>query len=91
VDTGEGWLYLATVLDLCSHRLLGYAMGAHHDAALAEDALRMVVAWSNPQPARLSCAVTWPLRREPVRTSRSTGTHRSRNSRESLRSSRSSA
>jgi putative transposase len=43
VDTGQGWLYLATVLDLCSRRLLGYAMGAHHDAALTEAALRMAV------------------------------------------------
>ena len=43
VDTGEGWLYLATVLDLCSRRLLGYAMGAAHDAALTEAALRMAV------------------------------------------------
>ena len=43
VDTDEGWLYLATVLDLCSRRLLGYAMSAGHDAALAEAALRMAV------------------------------------------------
>jgi putative transposase len=35
--------YLATVLDLCSRRLLGYAMGAAHDAALTEAALRMAV------------------------------------------------
>jgi transposase InsO family protein len=44
IDTGEGWLYLATVLDLCSRRLLGYAMGAAHDAALTEAALAMAVA-----------------------------------------------
>jgi putative transposase len=44
VDTGEGWLYLATVLDLCSRRLLGYAMSDHHDAALTEAALAMAVA-----------------------------------------------
>jgi putative transposase len=43
VDTDEGWLYLATVLDLCSRRLLGYAMGDAHDAALTEAALRMAV------------------------------------------------
>jgi transposase InsO family protein len=43
VDTGEGWLYLATVLDLCSRRLLGYAMADAHDAALTEAALRMAV------------------------------------------------
>lgn len=44
VDTDEGWLYLATVLDLCSRRLLGYAMADAHDAALTEAALRMAVA-----------------------------------------------
>jgi transposase InsO family protein len=43
VDTGEGWLYLATVLDLCSRRQLGYAMADAHDAALTEAALRMAV------------------------------------------------
>jgi putative transposase len=32
IDTGEGKLYPATVIDLFSRRLLGYAMDAHHDA-----------------------------------------------------------
>ncbi|MFI7537478.1 hypothetical protein [Streptosporangium sp. NPDC049376] len=32
--TDEEKLYLATVEDLFSRRLLGYAMGEHHDAAL---------------------------------------------------------
>jgi putative transposase len=43
VDTDEGWLYLATVLDLCSRRLLGYAMADTHDAGLTEAALGMAV------------------------------------------------
>jgi putative transposase len=43
VDTDEGWLYLASVLDLCSRRLLGYAMADAHDAGLTEAALRMAV------------------------------------------------
>ncbi|WP_331744127.1 IS3 family transposase (plasmid) [Streptomyces sp. NBC_01136] len=34
ITTGEGKLYLATVIDLFSRRLLGYAMGARHDAEL---------------------------------------------------------
>jgi putative transposase len=41
VETDEGKLYLATVLDLFSRRMLGYAMSEHHDAALAVAALRM--------------------------------------------------
>jgi transposase InsO family protein len=44
VPTDEGWLYLASVLDLASRRLLGYAMGDHHDAALVCQALEVAVA-----------------------------------------------
>lgn len=43
IDTAQGTVYLATVLDLCSRRLLGYALGDHHDAALTEAALQMAV------------------------------------------------
>ncbi|MFJ8604962.1 IS3 family transposase [Streptomyces shenzhenensis] len=41
IGTGEGKLYLATVIDLFSRRLLGYAMGARHDADLVVAALHM--------------------------------------------------
>lgn len=44
IDTDEGKLYLATVLDLFSRRLLGYAMSGHHDAPLARASLQMAVA-----------------------------------------------
>jgi putative transposase len=44
VDTDEGKLYLATVLDLFSRRLLGYAMSEHHDAELAVASLAMAAA-----------------------------------------------
>ncbi|MFE5588610.1 IS3 family transposase [Kitasatospora sp. NPDC056531] len=44
IDTGEGKLYLAMVIDLFSRRLLGYAMGAHHDAALVSASLKMAAA-----------------------------------------------
>lgn len=44
IETEEGKLYLATVLDLFSRRLLGYAMSEHHDAALARASLQMAVA-----------------------------------------------
>jgi putative transposase len=37
-------LYLASVEDLFSRRLLGFAMSEHADAELARDALRMAVA-----------------------------------------------
>jgi putative transposase len=44
IPTDEGKLYLATVEDLASRRLPGFALGAHHDAALAKAALCMAAA-----------------------------------------------
>ena len=44
VPTEEGKLYLATVLDLASRRLPGFAMSEHHDAPLARAALCMAAA-----------------------------------------------
>jgi putative transposase len=44
IVTDEGKLYLATVLDLFSRRLLGYAMSEHHDANVAVAALNMAAA-----------------------------------------------
>ena len=44
IPTGEGKLYLASVLDMASRRVLGFALGGHHDAALAYGALAMAVA-----------------------------------------------
>lgn len=44
IPTGEGKLYLATVLDLGSRRLPGFAIGDRHDSALATAALHMAAA-----------------------------------------------
>ena len=44
VPTAAGKLYLATVIDLFSRRLLGAATGVHPDAELACAAIRMAVA-----------------------------------------------
>ncbi len=43
VPTGEGWLYVASVLDLGSRRLLGYSMADHMRTRLVTDALQMAV------------------------------------------------
>jgi len=43
IATGEGKLYLDSVMDMGSRRILGHALGAHHDAALAYGALAMAV------------------------------------------------
>ena len=42
--TGEGKLYLASVLDICSRRIVGFSLSEHHDAELAYAALAMAVA-----------------------------------------------
>jgi putative transposase len=44
IKTGQGKLYLASVLDMASRRVLGFALGEHHDAALTYGALAMAVA-----------------------------------------------
>ena len=44
IRTGQGPLYLASVLDLFSRRLLGYAMSGHHDAELTVGSLQMAAA-----------------------------------------------
>src|SRR5262249_42045515 len=44
IDTDEGKLYLDSVLDVGSRRVLGVALGEHHDTALAYGAVVMAVA-----------------------------------------------
>jgi transposase InsO family protein len=44
VPTDQGRLYLDSVLDMGSRRIVGFALGEHHDADLATAALRMAVA-----------------------------------------------
>jgi len=39
--TSEGWLYLATVLDLCSKELIGFAIAPHMRASLVIEAITM--------------------------------------------------
>jgi transposase InsO family protein len=43
IPTGEGWLYLATVIDIGSRRLLGYSMADHMRASLVTAALDMAI------------------------------------------------
>lgn len=48
IDTAEGWLYLATVIDLFSRKVVGWAMGNKIDSQLVEAALHM--AWRTRKP-----------------------------------------
>jgi putative transposase len=50
VLTGEGWLYLVAVLDACTRRVLGWAMGAILDAPMTIAALRMALSRRRPGP-----------------------------------------
>lgn len=48
--TWEGWLYLATVIDVASRRVVGWAMADHMRSTLVADALRMAVESRRPPP-----------------------------------------
>jgi transposase InsO family protein len=43
IDTAEGWLYLAVVLDLFSRKVVGWAMAEQMTTALVENALHMAL------------------------------------------------
>ena len=40
IATGEGWVYLATVIDCCTKEVIGYAMDDHYQTALISRAIR---------------------------------------------------
>src|SRR5436190_16146135 len=48
VETAEGWLYLAVILDLFSRMVVGWAMAATEDEQLVELALCMAVVKRHP-------------------------------------------
>ena len=48
LPTGEGWLYLAIVLDLYSRAVVGWAMANHRRAELANQALAMALCQRQP-------------------------------------------
>ena len=48
--TWEGWAYLATVIDLASRRVVGWALADHMRAELACDALAIAIGARRPEP-----------------------------------------
>ena len=48
IRTWEGWCYLATVIDLASRRVVGFAVAEHMRASLVCDALRMALLSRRP-------------------------------------------
>ena len=48
INTGEGWLYLETVIDLYSRRIVAWSMDYNIKVSLVNDALKMAIAQRNP-------------------------------------------
>jgi putative transposase len=48
VRTWEGWLYLASLMDCYSRRIVGWALADHLRAELVDDALQMAIARRRP-------------------------------------------
>jgi transposase InsO family protein len=53
IDTAEGWLFLAVVLDLFSRKVVGWAMAEQMNTALVEAALYMALQERQPTEALL--------------------------------------
>lgn len=53
IDTAEGWLFLAIVLDLYSRQVVGWAMDQRKQTSLVEAALRMALRKREPAPSLL--------------------------------------
>jgi transposase InsO family protein len=49
IATWEGWAYLATVIDLSSRRVVGWALAEHMRTELVSDALTMAFANRSPE------------------------------------------
>ncbi len=52
IPTWEGWLYLATVIDIASRRVVGFAMADHMRTELVSDALHQRPRGPRPRARR---------------------------------------
>jgi putative transposase len=50
VRSGEGFVYLALILDVCSRRVVGWSMATHLRTEIVVDALQMAIARRKPAP-----------------------------------------
>ncbi len=50
IRTGEGWLHLAMLLDLCSRKIIGWATAANPRQELPLEALRVAIEQRRPRP-----------------------------------------
>jgi transposase InsO family protein len=69
--TSEGWLYLSVLLDLCTRRVVGWAVSERLTAELAREALSMALGRRRPEPGLLhhsdrGCQYTSAVYREEL-------------------------
>lgn len=53
LPTGEGWLYLASLVDVCSRRVVGFALADHLRTELALEALHLALGQRHPTAGAL--------------------------------------
>jgi transposase InsO family protein len=53
IPTGQGWLYLAGVIDLCSRKIVGWSMADHMETSLVSQALTMALVHRQPEQGLL--------------------------------------
>jgi putative transposase len=51
--TGQGWLYLATVIDLCTRMVVGWQLATHLRTSLVIDALQMAITHGHTRPGAI--------------------------------------
>jgi len=54
VSTGQGWVYLAGVMDLWSRKIVGWATADHLQSSLVREAMNQAIAARSPGPGLLS-------------------------------------
>jgi transposase InsO family protein len=50
IATDEGWLYLASIMDLCSRKIVGWSMASTLHTTIVVDALLMAIDLRRPEP-----------------------------------------
>jgi HTH-like domain/Integrase core domain len=61
LKTDEGWLYLATVIDLATGMVIGWQLADHMRTSLVVDALQMAIRHGHSGPPRSSTATAAPI------------------------------
>ena len=75
INTWQGWLYLATVIDLASRRVVGWAVAEHLKTDLVDAALTDAITRRRPSPGLIfhsdrGCQYTSAQTRPPRRPAR---------------------